>query len=86
MQQRGEPQRPLVVCREGRRLQQRFDQQRVLRHRKDVSAVGLSVPARDPRQSVRDVLDRDIRRRGVQQVETAARQHALPGSRDRPRL
>ncbi len=39
-----------------------FDQQRVLRHREDVRARGLAVPARHPRQSMRDVDDLDVER------------------------
>ena len=57
-----------------------IDQQRVLRDREDVRAVGLAVPARDAGEPVRDVLDLDVKRRGVEQVEPAARQHALPGA------
>src|SRR3990167_3134572 len=53
----------------------------MLGHRVDVGAFGLAVPARDARQAVRDVLDLDVERRGVEQIEPAARQHALPGAR-----
>ncbi len=60
---------------------QRIDQQRVLRDRKDMRAVGLAVPARHPRDAMRDVLDLDIERGGVEQVEPSPRQHALPGAR-----
>jgi len=44
-------------------------QQGVLRHRKDVGTDGLPVPARDPGQPVRDVLDLDVERRRIEQVE-----------------
>ena len=44
-------------------------------------ALGLAVPARDAREPVRDVLDLDVERGGIEQVEPAARQHALPGAR-----
>ena len=43
-------------------------------------AVGLSVPARDAGEPVRDVLDLDVERRGVEQIEPPPRQHALPGA------
>src|SRR5215211_272625 len=56
----------------------RLDQQRVLGDREDVVAAGLAVPARDPRQPVRDIGDLDIERGGVEQVEPPSRQHALP--------
>ena len=60
----------------------RLDQQRVLRDREDMRAHGLAVPARDAGEPVRDVLDLDVERRGIEQVEPAARQHALPGAAD----
>ncbi len=44
-------------------------------------ADGLAVPAGHAGQAVGDVLDLDVQRRGVEQVEPAARQHALPGAR-----
>ena len=44
-------------------------------------AFGLPVPARDAGEPVRDVLDLDVERRGVEQIEPAPRQHALPGAR-----
>ena len=53
----------------------------MLRDRKDVRPVGLAVPARDARETMRDVLDLDVERGGVEQIEPAARQHALPGAR-----
>jgi uncharacterized protein (DUF2267 family) len=51
---------------------QRFDQQRMLRNRKDGGALGLPVPARHARKPVRDVLDLDIERGGIEQVEPAS--------------
>src|SRR5664280_887598 len=44
-------------------------------------AHGLPVPARDAGKPVRDVLDLDVERRGIEQVEPPPRQHALPGAR-----
>ena len=44
-------------------------------------AAGLAVPARDAGEPMRDVGDLDVERRGVEQVEPAAGQHALPGAR-----
>ena len=59
----------------------RFDQQRVLRHREDMRATGLAVPARDACEPMGDIGDLDIERRGVDQIEPPARQHALPDAR-----
>ena len=58
-----------------------LDQQRMLGDREGVVADRLAVPAGDAREPVRDVGDLDVERRGVEQVEPAARQHALPGAR-----
>ena len=55
-----------------------FHQQRMLGHRIGPVAPRLAVPARDEGQSVGDILDFDIHRRRVQQVEPPARQHPLP--------
>src|SRR6478736_340080 len=55
----------------------------MLRHGEYVRAFGLSVPAGDTGEPVGDVLDFDVERRGVEQVEPAARQHPLPGARNR---
>src|SRR5262245_54633679 len=60
-----------------------FDKETVLRHRESMRAARLSVPARDARKSMRDVFDLDVERRGVEQVEPASAQHALPGARAR---
>jgi len=57
-----------------------LDQERVLRNREDAGAGGLAVPAGDAGKPMRDVLDLDVERRGVEQVEPPARQHALPGA------
>ena len=57
-----------------------FHQQRVLRHREDMRAAGLPVPARDARQAMGDIGDLDIERRGVEQIEPPSRQHPLPGA------
>src|ERR1700739_3396562 len=53
----------------------------VLRDRERVLADRLAVPARHARQAVGDVLDLDVERRGIEQVEPAARQTPLPGAR-----
>src|SRR4051812_29284571 len=68
---------------------QYLDQQSVLRHRIDMRALGLAVPARDAGEAMGNVFELDIERRRVKQVEPAARQHALPGAgfcRTRARL
>jgi len=56
-------------------------QQGVLRHRENMIAAGLSVPARHPGESMSDVLDLDVERRRIEEIEPAARQHALPRPR-----
>jgi hypothetical protein len=43
-------------------------------------SLGLTVPAGDPRQPMRDIFDFNVEGRRVQQVEPAAAEHALPGS------
>jgi hypothetical protein len=43
-------------------------------------AVGLPVPAGDAGEAVRDVFQLNIERRRVEQIEPAARQHALPSA------
>ena len=50
-----------------------FDQHAMLRHGEDVRALGLAVPARDARQSMRDVFQLDVERRGVEQIEPPPR-------------
>ena len=57
-----------------------FDKQGMLRDGKYVLACRLAVPARDARKPVRDVLDLDIERRRIEQVEPSARQHPLKGA------
>ena len=52
----------------------------MLRDREDMRADGLAVPARDAREPMRDVLDLDVERGRIEQIEPAARQHALPGA------
>ena len=44
-------------------------------------AVGLAVPAGDAGKPMSDVLDLDVERRGIEQIEPAPAQHALPGAR-----
>src|SRR5215475_8700257 len=56
-------------------------QQSVLRYREDVVAVGLSVPARHTGEAVGNILDLDVQRRRIEEIEPAARQHALPRPR-----
>jgi hypothetical protein len=51
-----------------------------------MGAARLAVPAGDAGEAMGDVLDLDVERRGVEQVEPAARQHALPGARRRIQL
>jgi hypothetical protein len=57
-----------------------LDHDAVLGHRKGVLADGLAVPPRNPGQAVGDVLDLNVKRRGVEQIQASARQHALPGA------
>ncbi|MNC51648.1 hypothetical protein D3C75_1009470 [compost metagenome] len=49
-----------------------LDHQRVLGDREGVLADGLAVPARDAGQAVGDVLDLDVERRGIEQVEATS--------------
>ena len=79
MQQEREP--PCTVQPRCLGPRHRFHQQRMLRDRENIFALGLAVPARDPRQPMRDILDLDIERGGIKQIEPASRQHALPGAR-----
>jgi hypothetical protein len=53
-------------------------EQRMLRHRKDMRSVGLSIPACDARKTMCDILHLDVEGRGVKQIETASGQHSLP--------
>src|SRR5262245_65152950 len=57
-----------------------LDQQSVLGDREGMLANGLTVPARDAGQAVRDVLDLDVLGRGIEQVEETAGKNALPGA------
>ncbi len=61
----------------------RLDEKAMLRDRKDVLAFGLAVPARDAGKAVGDVVELDVERGGVEEVEAAAREHPLPGARRR---
>ena len=56
-------------------------QQRMLGDGKGMIAPGLAVPAGNARKSLGNVLDLHIERRGFEQIEPAARKHALPGAR-----
>ena len=58
-----------------------LDEKAMLRHRECVLAVGLAVPAGDAGEPMGDVLDLDVERRGVEQVEPPPAQHPLPGPR-----
>src|SRR5262249_35807237 len=53
----------------------------MLGHRESVLAIGLPIPTGDASKPVGDVLDLDVERRGVEQVEPSPAQHALPGAR-----
>jgi len=59
-------------------LDKRFHQHRMLRHREGPVAGRLAVPARQARQPVGDILDFDVERRGLQQIEPPAAEHPLP--------
>ena len=48
-----------------------------------VVALGLAIPPGHPRQPMGDVLDLNVKRRGVQQIEPAPRKHPLPGAKFR---
>ena len=52
----------------------------MLRHGENVRPAGLPVPARNAGEPMGDVLDLDIERRGIKKIETASRQHPLPGA------
>src|SRR3546814_556870 len=52
----------------------------MLGDRKGVVAACLAIPARDAGKAVRNVGDFHVERRRVEQVEAAARKHALPGA------
>jgi hypothetical protein len=57
-----------------------FDQHAMLGHREGMVALGLAVPAGDAGEAMGNVLDLDVERRRIEQVEPAAGQHALPGA------
>ena len=50
-------------------------QHAMLRHGKGMVALGLAIPPGHPCQPMGDVLNLDIKRRGVQQVKPASRKH-----------
>ena len=52
----------------------------MLRDGENLRPVRLAVPARDAGEAVGDVGDFDVERGGVDQIEPAAREHALPGA------
>src|SRR5215470_14203661 len=56
---------------------QRLHQQGVLRDGKNVGSLGLPVPAGNAGQSVRDILQFEVERGGVEQIEAPPRKHAL---------
>ncbi|MNL56004.1 hypothetical protein D3C87_1794620 [compost metagenome] len=55
-------------------------QHRMLRHRKGIIALGLPVPASHARQAMGNVAQFHIDWRGIENIETATRQHTLPGA------
>src|SRR6266436_5484157 len=65
---------PQLLARNG------LGEQRMLCDGEDMRALGLAVPARDAGESVRDVLDLDVERGRIEQIEPSPRQHALPGA------
>src|SRR5690606_23616129 len=58
-----------------------LDKDRVLRDGEGVVALCLPVPACNARKPMRDVGYLDIERGRIEQVQTAAGEHALPGAR-----
>src|SRR5215475_5116480 len=75
VQQHGQP---TFAVQAGALVSDNFDQQRMLRYRIDVRALGLAVPARHAREPMRDIFNLDIQWRRIKQVESSSRQHALP--------
>jgi hypothetical protein len=53
----------------------------VLRNRKDVTALGLSVPSSNASEAVRNVIDFNVEWRRVEQIESPTGQHPLPRAR-----
>jgi hypothetical protein len=72
---------PLVIESWNFSPRQRFDEQLMRRDGKDVTALRLSVPARDAREAMRNVIDFDVERGGVEQIEASSGQHPLPRAR-----
>ena len=60
--------------------EKRFHQKRMLGHGEGPIAGGLAVPAGEPRQTVGDVLDLDVERGGIKEVEPTSAQHSLPSA------
>ena len=75
----------LVVESRNLGARQRLDEQGVLRNRKDVAALRLPVPARDACKAVCNVIDLDVERGRVEEIEPPSRQHPLPCARRRLR-
>ena len=76
MQKRGQ-----APFRRGFRIKARIDfldQKRMLGHGIGKLAFSLSVPARNEGQTVGDILDLDIHRCWIQQIQPPPRQHPLP--------
>ena len=71
----------LVVESRNLGARQRLNQQGVLSNGEDVRPLRLPIPAGNARQSVRYILQFDIKRGGVEQVEAPPREHALPCAR-----
>jgi len=55
-----------------------FDNNAMLRHGKGMSAFGLPIPPRNPREAMSNIFNLDIHRGWVNQVQTPTRQHTLP--------
>jgi hypothetical protein len=70
VQQNGKP--PAAIHSGRALVSQRLDEQRMLRHGKDMRAACLSVPARHARQPVRNVFDLDVEGGRVEQIEPSA--------------
>ena len=78
MQQRREA--PLLFPLRIERAGNVLHKHRVLRDGEGMIAARLTIPARHARDAMGDVLYCDVVRRRRKQIETAARQHPLPGA------
>ena len=78
MQQRREPHAAVEAGRQ--RAGDGLDEKTMLGHREGMIAQGLPVPAGDARQAMGDVLDLDVERRRVEEIEPPPAQHALPSA------